>query len=301
MYTKTECINDGSGQNKKGCEGETHVKAAGCVAQSVFTVVRTCRMVSMCQRWEGAYLTETETHTHTHSVVLEGTVANLSASIYSDTHKSKVPQVVERCTVETEKVIHRHGATKRQGYHWEGRQTQTCGNRYLSTETFCYSLNALNSCVTLLPTSPNPSLERQSALNALLTCMWTCVCVPACIDTVCVFNAVVWCASHLSAALNMPLAACDLRSGGQEERKRSSSFIMERMLEADTSAKERSNARLESWQETIIMLVILHTRTFKMRLCCKCKCALLLANHNTEHRCCRVADARATIILLCCI
>lgn len=45
----------------------------------------------------------------------------------------------------------------------------------------------------------------------------------------------------------MPLAACALRSGGQEERKRSSSFIMERMLEADTSASERSNARLESW------------------------------------------------------
>ena len=51
--------------------------------------------------------------------------------------------------------------------------------------------------------------------------------------------------AHLSAALNMPLAACDLRSGGQEERKRSSSFIMERMLEAETSAKERSKARLE--------------------------------------------------------
>lgn len=45
----------------------------------------------------------------------------------------------------------------------------------------------------------------------------------------------------------MPLAACALRSGGQEERKRSSSFIMERMLEAETSARERSNARLESW------------------------------------------------------
>lgn len=45
--------------------GEKLIKAAGCVAQSVFTVVRTCRMVSMCQRWEGAYLTETKTHTHT--------------------------------------------------------------------------------------------------------------------------------------------------------------------------------------------------------------------------------------------
>lgn len=44
-------------------ECETHVSAAECMAQSVFTVVRTCRMVSMCQRWEGAYLTETETHT----------------------------------------------------------------------------------------------------------------------------------------------------------------------------------------------------------------------------------------------
>lgn len=52
--------------------------------------------------------------------------------------------------------------------------------------------------------------------------------------------------THLSAALKMPLAACALRSGGQEERKRSSSFIMERMLEAETSARERSNARLES-------------------------------------------------------
>lgn len=50
---------------------------------------------------------------------------------------------------------------------------------------------------------------------------------------------------HLSAALKMPLAACALRSGGQEERKMSSSFIMERMLEAVTSDKERSNARLE--------------------------------------------------------
>lgn len=53
--------------------------------------------------------------------------------------------------------------------------------------------------------------------------------------------------THLSAAWKMPLAACALRSGGQEERKRSSSFIMERMLEAETSARERSNARLESW------------------------------------------------------
>lgn len=50
---------------------------------------------------------------------------------------------------------------------------------------------------------------------------------------------------HLSAALNMPLAVCDLRSGGQEERKMSSSFIIERTFEADTSARERSKARLE--------------------------------------------------------
>lgn len=57
--------------------------------------------------------------------------------------------------------------------------------------------------------------------------------------------------AHLSAALNMPLAVCALRSGGQDERKISSSFIMERMFEADTSARERSNARLESCPRTL--------------------------------------------------
>lgn len=57
--------------------------------------------------------------------------------------------------------------------------------------------------------------------------------------------------AHLSAALKMPLAACALSSGGQEERKRSSSFIMERMLEADTSARDSSNARLERWQRRV--------------------------------------------------
>lgn len=56
--------------------------------------------------------------------------------------------------------------------------------------------------------------------------------------------------THLSAALNMPLAVCALRSGGHEERKISSSFIMERTFEADTSARDRSNARLEGHMRT---------------------------------------------------
>lgn len=51
--------------------------------------------------------------------------------------------------------------------------------------------------------------------------------------------------TYLSAALNIPLAVWDLSSGGQEERKLSSSFIIERMLEADTRAKESSKARLD--------------------------------------------------------
>lgn len=53
---------------------------------------------------------------------------------------------------------------------------------------------------------------------------------------------------YLSAALKMPLAAWALSSRGQEERKMSSSFIMERMLEADTRAKESSSARLRRWK-----------------------------------------------------
>ncbi len=73
------------------------------------------------------------------------------------------------------------------------------------------------------------------------------------------------CITHLSAALNMPLAVWALSSGGQEERKMSSSFIMERMLEADTSANERSNARLKSWPEDINVGDSPHS--FKMRLC----------------------------------
>lgn len=48
---------------KRVGKGGTEVKAAG----RVFTVVRTCRMVSMCQRWEGAYLTDTHTHKHIHT------------------------------------------------------------------------------------------------------------------------------------------------------------------------------------------------------------------------------------------
>lgn len=56
---------------------------------------------------------------------------------------------------------------------------------------------------------------------------------------------------HLSAAMKMPLAACALRSGGQEERKMSSSFIMERMLAAVTSARERSRARLRDGTESV--------------------------------------------------
>lgn len=60
------------------------------VKEAAFTVVRTCRMVSMCQRWEGAYLTETETHT-ANSVVNTHTRATASS-----THqKREVPQVVE--------------------------------------------------------------------------------------------------------------------------------------------------------------------------------------------------------------
>ncbi|TNN43430.1 hypothetical protein EYF80_046359 [Liparis tanakae] len=57
--------------------------------------------------------------------------------------------------------------------------------------------------------------------------------------------------TRLSAALKMPLVACARSSAGQEERKRSSSFIIERMLEADTSARESSNARLEGREERI--------------------------------------------------
>lgn len=54
-----------------------------------------------------------------------------------------------------------------------------------------------------------------------------------------------WNNAYLSAAMNMPLAAWALSSGGQEERKTSSSFIIERMLEDDTRANERSKARLD--------------------------------------------------------
>lgn len=57
---------------KRVRKGGTEVKAAGHEARRVFTVVRTCSMVSMCQRWEGAYLTDTHTQTHTHSVVFKG-------------------------------------------------------------------------------------------------------------------------------------------------------------------------------------------------------------------------------------
>lgn len=65
-------------------------------------------------------------------------------------------------------------------------------------------------------------------------------------------------ATHLSAAWNMPLAVCALRSGGHEERKISSSFIMERTFEADTRARERSKARLESCPRALHYIQTLH-------------------------------------------
>lgn len=58
--------------------------------------------------------------------------------------------------------------------------------------------------------------------------------------------------SYLSAALNMPQAAWDLSSGGQEERKWRSSFIMERMFVADTRARDSSNARLDGWTKNTV-------------------------------------------------
>lgn len=128
-----------------------------------------------------------------------------------------------------------------------------------------------------MPTLSNPSLEQQSTLNVS---RFTSVCVPACIDTVCVCNTIMCVCTftclqsvtNLSAALNMPLVAWARSSGGQDERKRSSSFIMERMLEAETSARERSNARLESWPERINVGYSVYTyKLFKIRLCCNCE------------------------------
>lgn len=107
-----------------------------------------------------------------------------------------------------------------------------------------------------MPTLSNCSSERHSTLNVNHMHMY--VCVPlACMHRYCVHIYVmctctcVKCVTHLSAAMNMPLAAWDLSSRGQEDKKMSSSFIMERILEADTSAKERSNARLGSGPEMV--------------------------------------------------
>lgn len=143
-----------------------------------------------------------------------------------------------RCTVATEEVIHRHCATKRRGYRSEWTHTQIFQHRdFVSQPRYITAPEVQSQLVA----TGHVRVARVCALSRTL-------------------NAAV---AHLSAALNMPLAACDLRSGGQEERKRSSSFIMERMLDAETSAKERSKARLERAGQRQLTFAIPQTSTFK--------------------------------------
>ena len=108
------------------------LEAAGGVTRSVFTVVRTCRMVSMCQRWEGAYLTETETHT-ANSVVLKGDAEththlhlhhNLLAHTHVCTHTHRSASsgwvIYSR---KTEGYSLSRCQLNRQGHLWEWNQT----------------------------------------------------------------------------------------------------------------------------------------------------------------------------------
>lgn len=107
------------------------------------------------------------------------------------------------------------------------------------------------------------------------------------------------CVTHLSAALNMPLAAWAFSSAGQEERKRSSSFIMERTLEADTSAKESSNARLESWPKGINVSNSVYTlRCFQTARACQ-DASIVLNLNTTATVPSWSAAGRSKVLLVC--
>lgn len=213
-------------------------EAAGRVVQTTLTVVRTCRMVSMCQRWEGAYLTHTHTHcahwwvTHTQT---HGINCNLCPPPTNNAVSQWMTSRGNTRGVHCRRSLSADWAEPAQTLYCDslGTSVHNVWENSPLTCTCTFSVQIFSPLLFIC------CFLHEEAQHVLFHERPVCHMQ----YSIAVIGAEML--PYLSAALKMPLAAWALSSGGQEERKMSSSFIIERMLEADTKAKESSKARLD--------------------------------------------------------